>query len=317
MNVNSLQRNETAWETGLAFRRRHGPAPDRLVVWQNALRSGRETEALLAALVAQRTVLAADVQRAEARLAAAERTRAALAASWLGPSAARVTPAPAPAPVRTMSELIANDPTLEVYELRRQRAAVGQDYGYFFQKLGLSPEQIARFTDNQLKYVERWTDLSAVARAQDAAGRQTVVTLQARSKEEHEAAQVALLGAEAFGQLQEHERTTPVRNVIVRGLAGVAALEGIPVTPEQGDRLFLAALAASGSDAKAKGEQIVAMINWSALDAQAQQILTPAQFALFKKVAPPSGFSSRWKFELDAAIRRAKAADGATVKSRG
>ena len=41
-----------------------------------------------------------------------------------------------------------------------------------------------------------------------------------------------LLRAEGHRQLQEFERTIPLRNVVVNGFAGTAALEGIPLSAQ-------------------------------------------------------------------------------------
>jgi hypothetical protein len=97
---------------------------------------------------------------------------------------------------------------------------------------------------------------------------------------------------------------------VVNSLAGGAALAGLPLTADQGDRLLKAALAATGNDSSASGEQLVHQMDWEMLDAQAQQILTAEQFAFFRRTDPPSEYALRWKYQIDAAAARAQQADG-------
>ena len=117
--------------------------------------------------------------------------------------------------------------------------------------------------------------------------------------------------------MDQYIRTLPLHNILVRGLAGAAALEGIPLTAHQGVQLLQAAIGVSGRTDGAKGEQMVQAIDWAALDALARHILSPAQFALFTTVAPPSGFSSRWKYQVDAEVLRALQAETVPPKARG
>jgi hypothetical protein len=284
-----------------------------LLIWFRADRTAREAEASAAALAKKRVTLEAEVRDAEERVAAAEQARNNLERALAGLSVVKPSASPAkntPFSVPTSQrELISRDSKLEALELNRQRAAVAQEYGYFFHALGLSSAQIEQFTANAMKRTELGMDLFAVGQAQDAAGKQTVVMMQQQAKTEYEAAQAALLGAEDYRRLQEYERTVPFRNVVVFGLAGAAALEGIPLSAQQGEQLFQAAVDAAGRDTKESGLQPVGAIDWDALDARARQILSPAQFALFQTVAPPSGFRSRWYYQLETVIGHAKQTD--------
>jgi hypothetical protein len=292
----------------------------------NAVQRRRRTEASLADLAAQRLTLKAELARMSARRVTAENALAELGrvreSPGPTPPAAGTTAGKLPASAerpKTMSEIIANEPKAEVLMLSWQRAVVLLEYGPFFRAHGLSPGQIQKFQDNWVRCTEQNMDLAAVARAQDAAGRQAINKLQAQGKADYEAAQQEVLGPDGWRQLQEYERTEVVRNVVVLGLAGGAALAGVPLTAQQGDQLWQAALNAANRDPKINGQDLVATIDWDALDAQAQQILSPEQLALFTTTAYPSGFSPRGKYQLDAVIRRALQADAAasTAKRSG
>jgi hypothetical protein len=283
-----------------------------------AARQRHAAEASVAARLARRAALTAEIERMKSRSVAAEKVRSELAQNLeiLRPrspagAATSDTPVGKPAQPRTMSEIIANDPKAEVLMLRWQRSVVLLEYGPFFRAQAMSPEQIKKFQDNWVKRTEQNIDLAAAARAQDEAGRQTVNQLQAQAKADYEASQIELLGAEGWRQLQEYDRTVVVRNIVVFGFAGAAALEGTPLTAQQGDQLWRAALTSASQDPKISGEQLVVTIDWEKLDTQARQILSPAQFAVFTTTAYPSGFSPRGKYQLDAVIRRALQADAA------
>jgi hypothetical protein len=236
------------------------------------------------------------------------------------PPATRTTAGTSTAPAerpKTTSGIIANDPKAEVLMLRWQRAVVLLEYGPFFRAHGLSPDQIQKFQDNWVRRIEQNIDLAAAARAQDPAGRQAINKLQAQGKADYESAQQEVLGLDRWRQIQEYERTEVVRNTVVLGLAGGAALAGVPLTAQQGDQLWQAALNSASHDPNVKGQDLVATIDWDALDTQARQILSPAQLALFTTTAYPSGFSPRGKYQLDAVIRRALQADAAASTAKG
>lgn len=156
-------------------------------------------------------------------------------------------------------------------------------------------------------------DLSGAALSQDAAGKQTVAALRLEAQDAYDTAQNELLGPEGHRHLQEYVRTLPLRNAVVTGIDGVAALEGVPLSRDQAEALFRAAVVATGHNANLGGSDLAAAVDWGLLDVEAQRILTPAQFALFKSVSPLSGFKSRWELQLDAAIRHAAEAERSDV----
>lgn len=264
-------------------------------------------EQKLAALQREQAGLSAARQAAQARLAQAQ---PAVPAAPPRPTAPAAPAKPAEPPARSMYEVIAHHPRLQLLELERQRAATNQTYTRLYQQLKLSPQEIEAIRRIEQQRAEAWLDLSSIEKTQGAETKPATDTLKAKVMSDRAAALAELFGPERFRQIQEFEASIGVFNVVVYGLAGVAALEGAPLTPEQGQRLLAATVAAgapavlgdtAGVDRKS--------IDWPALDAAAQTILTPAQFALFKNVEVPSGFQGRSRYELDAAIDRALAAE--------
>ncbi len=155
-----------------------------------------------------------------------------------------------------------------------------------------------------MRYNERAFDLRGAALAQDEAGRATAAKLREQAKQECDAAQLALLGPDKYHHMEEYVRTLPLRNVVL-GVAGPAALEGVPLTMEQSEGLVQAALGGIADARTLGGVQLAQQVDWAALDRAAQTFLTPEQFRLFKTVAPMSGFESRWTQQVNAEIRRA------------
>lgn len=286
------------------------------VLWYNhAVRARWSAEVELAETAAKRRLLAARLEVEQRRLTEAAGTAAGLTNTLTQIRAAKLSTSGGvqpearttglPTPRTSQAEIVANDPSLQLLELKRLRAIYQDEYREFFEMLGLSPEQIEKFITNKIELSETGMDLRSVRRTQDETGIRAIEALELQAGDKFRAAQVSLLGSDGFTQLREFDRTLPLRNIVVRGLAGAAALQGIPLTPQQGDQLFQAALNFVGPDSSAvKGDALARKVDWAAFETHAQSILSPQQFALFRSMAPPAGFKSRWEYELDAAVQR-------------
>jgi hypothetical protein len=279
--------------------------------WWRLAQNRRAGEATIADLQMTARSLAAELKRETARAATVERESAGgngvRGGKSGGPGVAAVSVVRIPT---SQAEIVAGDPKLQVLELKRLRAAYRSDYRDFFLIEGLTAGQIDQFVENCVKASERNMDLRAAADVQDAAGKKTVAELQRKAKEDYESAQRALLGDERYARLiDHHERAVPVRNIVIAGIGGAASLAGVPLTGEQSDRLLAAALASARDESGANPNDLVTKIDWDALDAKARDILTPAQFELFTKTAPYSGFTNRFEVKAREAVRRAYEAD--------
>src|SRR5262245_9480266 len=138
-----------------------------LVVWFRAASARRDAETGVAALIAQRAELAAQIQKAQQLTAIADRARAdaerELNAMPRSSSAKPTAPPPGEtvSPPKSQRELIATDPKLEALSLKWSRAVVMLEYGPLFRALKLTPEQMKIFEDNLVKINERSMDLSS------------------------------------------------------------------------------------------------------------------------------------------------------------
>jgi hypothetical protein len=284
-------------------------------LWLRLHTDRTEAERKFVAIMRSRELFAYETREAAARLTAAQRREADAAQALAQLRAAKPRPADAsPPPLRTMTDIISKDPRVEVLMLRWQREVSALEFGPFFRMRGITPGQIKRFQDAWVKEEEQVIDLKAAGRLENA-DPAAIKRLEAEAQAEYDATLAEVFGPETYRDYLEFRRTLPVRNVVVLGFAGAAALEGVPITAEQGERLFQAALASTGVDSPPPGssadqtERLLTRIGWDRVDAVARQILTPAQYALFTTNAAPSGFDSRHESQFKNAVRLAHEAD--------
>lgn len=290
------------------------------VAWKNG-QSRQQAERTLASVLSQRSALEAEWRTTAERVASQERARAEHARLREAQQRAKAREAELaakqPARPRTQSEMISKNPKAEMLMLRWQGEAAIAEYGSFLRSHGITAEQVRRFKENWVRHSEQDIDLSAVARMENGLGEKELSALQNQAKAAYEAAEAEILGADVYRELKEYERTTVVaRNVLVLGFAGSAALEGIPLTAQQGQQLAQAAVGAADptSANDSSGEKLLTTIDWNALDLRARQILTPAQYVLYKTSAASIGFRSRWHYQLSEMVRQAQEADAAATR---
>jgi hypothetical protein len=278
--------------------------------WLDRSRAG--TEASLAALAAHRAELAADAAHHRTAAVALEAQRVELRdtveAFRKKSAAAGVTAQAVAVPAeqkpmvrpRTPREVIENDPQLQTLWLRSGRGNVMHEYGPFFSAAQLTPGQIERFQAALLKRQEQLMDLAAVGQAQGAESRGAVDTLRNQANAEFDREVGDALGADGYIRFKEYERVVRLRPMVER-IAGAATVAGEPLTAAQADQLT-ALVAKANPDYIAGGRADLANVDWIAADAAAQQLLSPAQMALFKR-------GVRVELQLDAALARAQQQD--------
>jgi hypothetical protein len=181
--------------------------------------------------------------------------------------------------------------------------------------LGLTPPQQEKFIANLLAAEEHRLDTAARLGSREFSSPGVADDLQQLANDQIAAAQLELLGSENYQRYQDFVRTLPLRNVVVLSVAGTAALEGIPLTPQQGEQLFHTVLNTTRPDPA--GAPDLATVDWDVVDAQAALFLSPAQLGLLKTMAPNSGFPSRADLQLKAAMARALDQDRAAAAATG
>jgi hypothetical protein len=287
-----------------------------LVVGWRARSARQAFERERAGLVARQAAREAELREWTGRLAASERIRAELS------NAVEKTRTPAVPPSRvttenkrvvgmpTNEELIRANPKLEALYLRHFRFIGERDVGAFLKDMRFSPEQIRAFGDIWLRKVERSTDLKAAAALQDAAGKETVARLEKEASEEFKRSMAELLGTEGYKAWEDFTRLNLAR-MSVASLAGIAAIDGAPIGREQVEQLTRV-LADAGVGRENRRPRGAPSVDWAAIDAKAAQILTPAQWALFRSVNT-GAYTTRWNIAVDDAIWRAQQSESANT----
>ena len=290
------------------------------VTVDNARRAS-DSESALAAIARKVAGVDTEVRRMEGRLAAAEKDQTNLQSTLDGlkKSVTAVVKSQAAVPARKQSVDVAlqqkirdfrNDPKEQLRQLAARRLALGSIYGPLFRSLGLSPAQSERFLDVTLKGEERQMDLSAVMRSQGLSEDDPMVAkLRGESDAEIQAALRELLGQAGYRQAQDYGRTSVVRE-LVSGLAGAAAVAGVPINAQQAEQLTYL-LANASSRYRSGGPAEVAEIEWDKIDTPARAILSESQLTLFKTVEPPEAAYYRKRF--DQVFNQATKADAASA----
>lgn len=284
-------------------------------IWFGLDRATQAASVELAALQAQRNEAEAGARNTEDELARTERKLTEVERLLVGSGSVPVAAAkPLPA-LGSEIELISTNPQLGALKLQSDRWYVRKEYERLYRALGLAPAQIEEFEKSFVEYRQRYLDLYAIGSAQGES-RKATEALASAAKDEFEKTQQKLLGAEGFRQLQEYDRSRSVRNSVAGALAGAAAYHDVPITAEQARRLAQAALQASDQAPAATDEALLRAIDWEKFQAQAREILTPAQYEVMRHVYMPSGYRGLRQLHLQNLVTRAVEADAGTTPPR-
>ena len=217
-----------------------------------AARSIPGASAGLDAAARERALLEASIGRAELRTADSRREASRLGGlldgvrSRFGGPVPRVTPADAAAidlsihsiPRRVWEQrALARDPKLQALCLAAERAGLAQKFGPLWSSLGLSADQIARFSEIAMEGAGLMLDITSSAQAQGLDESDPAVAgLRRQAEDQQAAAQIDLLGEPGYQQLKECERQAPMRS-FVDALAGGLAIIGDPLSGPQASQL--------------------------------------------------------------------------------
>jgi DNA repair exonuclease SbcCD ATPase subunit len=124
-----------------------------------------------------------------------------------------------------------NSPELQLRALAVARDRTAVEYAPLFRRLKLSPEQIQRFLDARMRYVEMATDLAAIQ--QDPA---TIAGLRQQYERDFESAVHNDLGDAVFADYRQYERSQPLRTAVLQAIAE-GSLTGSDMTPDQAEQM--------------------------------------------------------------------------------
>jgi hypothetical protein len=266
-----------------------------VVAWMNFNSASASRSALAAALV-KRAALAQEINRTRERIATSERTLADLDAALktaraeaekqaAAASSAKAGAVPPPPRWR----IIEAHPELRPLFRQNFRATMrlGNYYPWFYRASGLTPEQIQKFEALMIENEEQKMDLQATAQAQNP-GRSVIAAMKQQMDEKLQAAQMELLGAAGYQQLQDFERAKH-QNALVGEVVAQVALTSAPFTEAQREQLSKVLVTSVRSDANVpfdpKERSYIALskiTDWPRVMAQAQTFLSPAQLSALK-----------------------------------
>lgn len=300
-------------------------------VWWRAEAQRREAVATVAAEGARQRALHGELQREHDRAARAEteveQLRGALA-EWrqraTGQESRRLVPGapdsrPKPTVPQTLAEAVKqwdlerDRPEQQLRWFAQLREGNRRRYAPLFRHLAFEARQREEFIANLAARDERHSDLNAAAQSVGVdLNDPGLVRLRGEIYHGYEEAQRALLGETGYAQLREFERTAGLRNT-VGNLAGLAAIEGVPLTVPQTEQLVLALAACSPAYGRG-GAASVSDLDWSAVPAALATVLTAEQRTLLETQEAPGGglFHGKWNGALTRATR-AERAQGAAV----
>jgi hypothetical protein len=236
-----------------------------------------------AALRGRRASLAAAQGRADAsRHELARLGRARQAPPPLSPVLSRPTVAASDLPATANSGL----PVPGTHEalLRKRaadRAALDAHLRPLFEKLGLNPAQIDQVEQSILDHNERKDDITAGALAQNLPLTDpTIAQLRQDEMAKFKGEVVPLIGESGLEQYFQVEHQEPAAD-LVAGLAGNPLGGGATITPAQAEQLTQLISAASPTYQKG-GTVHYDDVDWTGVQAKAQQLLSPPQFEAFQ-----------------------------------
>lgn len=232
------------------------------------------TEAMLAKSSARANELAADLRKIDE-----DQRKAA--------GAGKATGGGAKPRSLNVAHVIRHEPEAQMWFLEKQRGEMSVFYGPLFRQLGWGREKREAFIANVLARNEKWMDLDNLAH--DDGDPEAIAKLRREASEAYDAAQRALLGAEGARRWEQYERTAGIRNM-VSTLAGVAAVENVPITAAQADEAVRAIAEASEGYRKG-GLALMESVDWTEAEAGLRKVFSPKQLEIMltRDPGPTSG----------------------------
>jgi hypothetical protein len=208
-------------------------------------------------------------------------------------------------------ERLKTDPRTQARFLEYEKSRLALTFGPLFKDLHLSADQVSQCEAIIIRRQEADMDLNAALQQQGIPGSDAAAQkLYADTFAEYKAALTGLLGEDGFKEWNDYEQALPARMAVL-GFAGMATLNGMPLSPDQVQQLAGAATEARlGPDGP----------DWSTIEARAGAVLSPSQLELLKagEFSGIGGYGSKYQHLLNAAITRADQEDlSAGVASSG
>lgn len=214
--------------------------------------------------------------------------------------------------LRNVTQLVDNDPELQLLKHKALRTTTALRYGAWFRELHPGAERVQALQAALESYAIDSDDLRAAARSQGLKWGDPAIRNQLKQLDQKLAEAIrGQLGEEGVASFNQYRRSGDVRE-LMGNVAGAAAANGAPLSLQQVETL--SRLACDSAEAYRNGGNANPLdVDWEVVDAQARVLLTPEQFAAFSSFEPigPSGSGGRHFYLLHATIDKAWAADKA------
>jgi hypothetical protein len=237
-----------------------------------------------------------------AKLTAATTNLAELTAQEKEAANKSVPPAVAPnMPAAPVAKSLWSNPDYGRLYVATQRATLSPRYGQLYRDLHLTPDQILKFEDIQTECQQSMVDIWTEAEARGLSTSDTSVTR--LTADPHRLLEVdlqALLGIAGYEQYQNYDKGKDARELASALAANLYSSEA-PLTAAQGAE-FTKIIAANTEtkmtrmrdDGKAPLYQEHKEINWAAVAAQAQGLLSAAQITALKQLGEQKRIESEF-----------------------
>jgi len=252
-----------------------------LIVAGLSFRSTQRSRSAICELTERNKRLADEIAYARRRLATrtheAETFRSSLQQAQSQKEHLSSTGAPKP-PRQDLADLMEANPALRTLFKQSFRANLGLQFLPWYGRAHLSSEQIEKFEELMTEAEQDRLDLQAIAKAQGLTPKDpSLAKTRQQTDEKLQSAQREILGDAGYQSLQQYNRLQPLLG-FTTSFGNLVAYTGTPLSAPQVDQL-LDVLGNASNQYQTGGNADLVTIDSKRVVQQAEQFLTPAQFA--------------------------------------
>jgi len=252
--------------------------------------------------------LAMQISPLKERLRAAESDLEQVKAEWRGEQSTATNSAVGSAGMSRINamidaymERVKTDPRFQKNYYEGKLLDLDRFYGVFFAKEHLTPDQIDKLKKALMQREMDKDDLKYALQAQGlSANDPSGLPIKQQSDDAFQQAAEDIIGSDGYARFEAYDGQAGIRQMMGR-YAVESALIGSPMTPDQVDQM-VDYITQNNPDYQNGLPVNSRQIDWSAVDGQAQKIMTPEQYDLFTHSNPMGGTVSRWMQKVDRAV---------------
>ena len=183
-----------------------------------------------------------------------------------------------------IAALLEKTPGLRAPYRQFRRADVAIRYLPLFDRLKLAPAQVEKFKDIMVEDEEERIDLQTTAAAGALASTDpTIAKLKQQQEMKLKAAQLELLGEDAYQEVERFNRVQPLESIMF-GAANLISEDSSPMSAQHAQQL-INVLAKANAPYLSGGTANQQTIDWPKVLVEAQSVLSPDEFTALKAEA--------------------------------